>query len=414
MNRLDPQKRQAILQSLTECMSQRACERIFGVSNKTVAKLARDAGDMAIKHVNQTKGLNVRCIQADEIWSFVKAKQKNVPKLKQPQVGAGTIWAYLAICADSKFIMTYELGDRRLPDARSFMKSIRSKLAIDDNGVLLQRPQIITDGLKAYEEAGEIAFGDEADRAMLVKQYSNTDPNGEPTPASRYVGSERRVLAGDPQRRAISTSYVERANLTLRMGNKRYTRKTNAFSKTLRNHERQLALWIMYYNYCLVPSPRRRTSQETGDVFWEKRLTPAMEVGLTDRVWEISDLLALTDTHLVEEGLKNQSPCTDIITVPEDTVGASVYWVYASDLHHSAKVHKADCVNCKDGKGRAGGAAKSGVWHGCATLDDAMRLAQNLHPENNTICRICLGSYRKSGYRGPRGTGSPRKLLQKR
>ena len=411
MNRLEQGKRAGILQSLNECMSQRACERIFKVSNKTVAKLARDAGDMAIRHVNQVNGLKVRSIQADEIWSFVKAKQKNVPKLKWPQVGAGTIWAYLAICADSKFILTYVLGDRRVPDARSFMKSIRSKLAVEQDGSLVLRPQIFTDGLKAYEEAGEIAFGDDADRAMLVKQYSNTDDDGEPTPSSRYAGADRRVLAGDPSIRAISTSYIERANLTLRMGNKRYTRKTNAFSKTLRNHERQLAIWIMYYNYCLLPSPQRKTDPETGEVFWEKRLTPAMEIGLTDRVWEVDDLLTLTDAHLAEERKKLLSSCTDLVSGPKIDADLYVYWVYASSQHNCAKVHKADCVNCNKGTGRAGGKAKGGEWHGCATLDDAMRLAEHMHPANNAVCRMCLGSYRKSGYRGPRASLPSRLLL---
>lgn len=411
MNRLDPQKREAILQSLNECMSQRACERIFKVSNKTVQKLARDVGDMAIKHINQVGGLNVRCIQADEIWSFVKAKQKNVPKLKHPQVGAGTIWAYLAICADTKLILTYELGDRRLPDAKSFMKSVKSKLAVDENGALLQRPQIFTDGLKAYEEAGEVAFGDEADRAMLVKQYTNIGEDGEPTPVSRYAGADRRILSGTLSEGDINTSYIERANLTLRMGNKRYTRKSNAFSKTLRNHERQLAQWIMYYNYCLVSSPRRRTSDETGEVYWEKALTPAMEIGLTDRVWEMSDLLELTDRHLAEKSSETASTGTDLVPLSEADLGESVYWVYHTDLHRSAKVHKATCTMCNNGQGKRGGKAKYGEWHGCPTLDDALRLAKSLEPDNNAICKMCLGSYRNSGYRGPRGPRNSRLLL---
>lgn len=196
MNQLDQRTRELILHSLNECMSQRACERIHRVSNKTVAKLARDAGDMAVKHIGRLRGLGVQRIQADEIWSFVKAKQKNVPKLKFPQIGAGTVWAFLAICADTKFILTYELGDRRIPDAKSFMRSVRAKLAEDEEGNLLVRPQIITDGLKAYEEAGEVAFGTEADRAMLIKQYSNTNSDGDPTPASRYEGAVKTQLSG--------------------------------------------------------------------------------------------------------------------------------------------------------------------------------------------------------------------------
>lgn len=194
------------------------------------------------------------------------------------------------------------------------------------------------------------------------------------------------------------------------MGNKRYTRKTNAFSKTLRNHERQLAIWIMYYNYCLLPSPQRRTSPETGKVYWEKRLTPAMEIGITDRVWEISDLLCLTDKHLAEvkEGAK---PTRTDIALHSGDIGESVYWVYASDQHSSAKVHKWDCVNCNSGRGRLSGQAKAGKWHGCATLDDALNLAESLQPDNSSVCKMCIGSYRKSGYRGPRGLRPRRPLL---
>lgn len=414
MNRLDQKKREVILHSLNECMSQRACERIHKVSNKTITKLAREAGDMAIRHINGLRGLRVQHIQADEIWSFVKAKQKNVPKLKCPQIGAGTVWAYLAVCAESKFILTYELGDRRIPDAKSFMRSIRAKLATDEQGNLICRPTIVTDGLKAYEEAGEIAFADEADRAMNVKFYTNTDASGEPTPSSRYDGAEKRVLAGSPPPERIHTSYIERANLTLRMGNKRYTRKTNAFSKTLRNHERQLAIWIMYYNYCLLPSPQRKTCPKTGKSVWEKRLTPAMELGITDRVWDIGDLLRLTDEYVAEARANGNSTGTDVVPHSGEGIGEDVYWVYSTDLHHAAKVHKADCVNCNGGKGRLGGTAKAGQWHGCATLEDALRLATNLQPDNASICKMCLGSYRTSGYRGPkgaRGAASARRLL---
>jgi transposase-like protein len=411
MNRLDCRTRELILHSLNECMSQRACERIHKVSNKTVAKLARDAGDMAIKHIAQLGGLRVYRIQADEIWSFVRAKQKNVPTLRLPQIGDGTVWAYLAICADTKFILTYELGDRRIPDAKSFMRSVRAKLAEDEHGNLLVRPKIITDGLKAYEEAGEVAFGTEADRAMLIKQYTNTDPSGEPTPASRYEGALKVQLNGAVPDRDLHTSYVERANLSLRMGNKRYTRKTNAFSKTLRNHERQLAIWIMYYNYCLLPSPQRRTCPDTGEVRWEKRLTPAMELGLTDRVWEIGDLLRLTDEHLAGVRAAAKPAGTDIVLHSGDGIGVAAYWVYASDQHHSAKVHKWDCINCNGGEGRRGGQALAGKWHDCATLDDALRLAESLQPDNHSVCKMCIGSYRKSGYRGPRGSRPRRALL---
>ncbi|MYM54938.1 hypothetical protein GR167_06460 [Rhodobacteraceae bacterium GS-10] len=135
-----------------------------------MAKLASDVGEMAIRHISRTRRLRVRQIQADELWSFVKVKQKNVARQKVQEVGAGTVWTYLAICSDTKFIVGYRLGARKLADARAFYQSIRDKLEVDENGQLTQRLEILTDGLMAYDEAGEIVFGDEADRAMLIKQ----------------------------------------------------------------------------------------------------------------------------------------------------------------------------------------------------------------------------------------------------
>lgn len=404
MNRLSQETREGIVHSLVECASQRSCERRYKVSNKTVAKLANDVGDMAIRHIAQTKGLRVRQIQADELWAFVKVKQKNIMRQKVQEVGAGTVWTYLAICSDTKFIVGYRLGDRKLADARAFYQSIRDKLQVDMNGQLTRRLEILTDGLMAYDEAGEIVFGDEADRAMLIKQYSQTNDAGEPTPASRYQGAERRVLAGDIEEKAITTYAVERFNQTLRMFNKRYTRKSNAFSKKLRNHERALALTIMYYNYCWLPYPKTRICRETGEVLQEKQATPAMEMGIADRVWEISDLLELTDAYLADVKASARSTSTDLVVGPEVEKGPEAFWVYSSEQHNSAKVHKAECVNCNHGTGRRGGGAKYGKWHGCETLEEAVTLAQHLQPHDSAICKMCLGSYRKSVYRGPRAT----------
>ena len=415
MNRLNQETREGIVHSLVECASQRSCERRYNVSNKTVAKLANDVGEMAISHIAQTRGLRVRQIQADELWSFVKVKQKNVARQKVQEVGAGTVWTYLAICSDTKFIVGYRLGDRKLADARAFYQSIRDKLEVDENGEFTQRLEILTDGLMAYDEAGEIVFGDDADRAMLIKQYSQTNDAGEPTPASRYQGAERRVIAGDIEEKSITTHAIERFNLTLRMFNKRFTRKSNAFSKKLRNHERALALTIIYYNYCWLPYPQTRICRETGEVLQEKRAIPAMEMGLTDRVWEISDLLELTDAYLADVKASERSVSTDLVAGPDVDKGPEAFWVYSSEQHNFAKVHKAECGNCNHGTGRGGGGAKYGKWHGCETLEEATTLAEHLQPHDNSICKICLGSYRTSGYRGPRAnrsSGSPRRLLK--
>lgn len=242
---------------------------------------------MAIARMANMSGLRVERIQADEIWSFVAAKAKNVNFMKNTVVGAGTVWAYLAMCADTKLIFAYQLGDRRVYDATKFMRSVSNKLARNVHGEFEVRPTVITDGLPAYVEAGSIAFGEDANRAMLIKQYSDLDDSGEPRPSSRYVGSERKRLSGSPAQAEIHTSYIERQNLNLRMGVRRYNRRTNAFSKSLRYHERHLALWLLYNNYCRIPCPSRVWSHETGAIEWQKRLPPAMAAGLTERPWEM-------------------------------------------------------------------------------------------------------------------------------
>ncbi|WP_160972594.1 hypothetical protein [Thalassovita mangrovi] len=185
------------------------------------------------------------------------------------------------------------------------------------------------------------------------------------------------------------------------MFNKRFTRKSNAFSKKLRHHERALALTIMYYNYCWLPYPKTRICREIGEVLKQKQATPAMEIGLTDRVWEISDLLELTDAYLADVKASERSASTDLVAGPTVDNGQEAFWVYSSEQHNFAKIHTAECVNCNQGTGRGGGGAKYGKWHGCETLEEATKLAEHLQPHDNSICKMCLGSYRKSGYRGP-------------
>ncbi|MEQ9694924.1 hypothetical protein [Shimia sp. SDUM112013] len=158
MNRLNTLTRTQILNSLCKGASQRACEEVFEVSNKTVQKLFRDAGDMAIDYLGSLRQLEAPVIQADELYSFVGAKQKNVYRMTRPLAGAGTAWVYLAICAKSRFVLAHHIGDRKLPHATKFFSALRSKLAQGDNGSLAYRPTIITDGLMAYKEAAEVIF----------------------------------------------------------------------------------------------------------------------------------------------------------------------------------------------------------------------------------------------------------------
>jgi len=165
---------------------------------------------------------------------------------------AGTVWAYLAMCADSKLIFSYHLGDRSFEDATTFARDVASKLKRTHMGELAVRPSIVTDGLRAYDEAFDLALGSDADRAVMVKRYEITDNDGK-RGRKRYVGADREVRVGEVALADIHTNCIERQNGNLRTGNRRYNRKTNAFSKTLLNHERHLALWIMYHNLCWFP-----------------------------------------------------------------------------------------------------------------------------------------------------------------
>jgi IS1 family transposase len=236
------------------------------------------------------RSLQTKRVQCDEIWAFVYGKDKNLT-MEQVQAGAGSVWTWTAIDADSKLIITYMLGDRGAGTALAFMQDLASRIA--------SRIQLTTDGHRVYAEAVENAFGSEIDYAMLVKLYgaSNDNPESRYSPAT-CIGCRTGVLAGDPDPKYISTSYVERQNLSMRMGMRRFTRLTNGFSKKFENHGHQVALYFFHYNFCRVHK--------------SLRVTPAMEAGLTDHVWTLEELCGLlperkpnaqTDKNLVLKAL---------------------------------------------------------------------------------------------------------------
>lgn len=383
-------------------MSQRSCERTFRVSQNTVAKLFEEAGDMAIAYLASIKDLTVETAQADELYSFIAARSFNVKDMAIPTDEAGTIWTYLAVCADTKLIFAYHLGDRGLADATIFARRAASKLKRKPNGEFAVRPTIITDGLYAYPVAMEAAFGSDLNFGVMTKKYSKTDVDGNRLPGSRYQGADRAVKQGDVDPGDFHTSYIERQNLNVRMGNRRYGRRTNAFSKKLVNHERHLALWIMYHNFCWMPRPHRPSSG-SADRTWEKRLPAAMAAGLTESLWEIEDLLTLTDAYIAERKLADCPPVEDVETVElladdTDLELAPSHWVYRSFVPWSAKVHRAGCANCRDGLGKAGrGSTKNGEWLPFYCLEDAEAGARALEPDRYSICNMCLGEYRKLG-----------------
>jgi IS1 family transposase len=272
MNRLSTDKRAQVIGALIEGNSVRGTCRLTGVCKDAVLKLIRDMGAACADFHNSTvRGVKARRVQCDEVWSFCYAKEKNVPVEKQG-TGAGSVWTWTAIDADSKLILSYLCGGRDAEWACQFMEDLASRVTT--------RIQITTDGHRAYAEAVEGAFGMEVDYAMLIKLYGSPSdrPDTRYSPA-QCIGIRTGILNGSPDPQHISTSYVERQNLNLRMGVRRFTRLTNAFSKKFENHCHMVAIYHAYYNFCRVHQTLR--------------VTPAMEAGLVDHVWTLEELVSL-------------------------------------------------------------------------------------------------------------------------
>lgn len=278
MNRLSTDRRAAIIGCLVEGNSIRGTVRITGAAKNTVTRLLVDLGAACAEYQDRTlRELPCTTIEADEIWAFCYAKQKNVPEDFKGTPGYGDVWTWTAICADTKLVPSWLVGERTTEDGIAFMHDLRSRLASE-------RVQITTDGLRAYREAVEYAFGDGADFAQLHKVYDNeprprtTQARYSPPPVSH---THVQVVSGDPDPGEISTSYVERQNLTMRMGMRRFTRLTNGFSKKVENLTHAVSLHYMHYNFA-------RRHQTLG-------MTPAQAAGVTDRRWKLTDIAGLLD-----------------------------------------------------------------------------------------------------------------------
>ena len=274
MNKLDRQTRAQILHLLCEGQSIRAVTRLTGCSKNTVAKLLVEAGHACAAYQDKAlRNLSCRRVQMDEIWSFVYAKNDNVRKAKSAPPEAGDVWTWTAICADTKLLVSWYLGARDTDAAMAFVGDLESRLA--------NRIQLTSDGHRPYLTAVDSVFGGDVDYAMLVKIYG-ADPQAETrySPA-KCIGAEKHPKIGNPVRKHISTSYAERSNLTMRMHMRRFTRLTNAFSKKLENHAAAIALHTMYYNFVRIHQTLR--------------VTPAMAAGVTDKLWEVSDIVAMLE-----------------------------------------------------------------------------------------------------------------------
>ncbi|RJP71356.1 MAG: DDE domain-containing protein [Candidatus Abyssobacteria bacterium SURF_17] len=275
MRQLSTDQRAQILKCLVDGNSIRATVRITGAAKNTVTKLLVDVGMACAEYQNEVlRNLPCKRIQCDEIWSFVYAKEKNVPEPMKGHFGFGDVWTFTAICADTKLVPSWLLGRRDLETATVFMNDLARRLK--------NKVQLTTDGHKMYLDAVDNAFGSEIDFSQLIKLYGSSPDSEVRYSPAECTGIEVKRIQGKPDPKHISTSYVERQNLTIRMSMRRFTRLTNGFSKKVENLSYAVALHFMYYNFCRLHQTLR--------------VTPAMEAGIADHVWEVKEILALLDS----------------------------------------------------------------------------------------------------------------------
>jgi len=280
MNRLSTEKRAQIIGCLVEGMSIRATVRITGAAKNTITKLVVDLGQACAEYQDRTlRDLPCTTIEVDEIWGFCYAKQKNVPEQFRGTPGYGDVWTHVAVCADTKLVPSWLVGERTVEDGWTFMADLKSRLR--------NRVQLTTDGHPAHSAAIGLTFGRDIDWAIIEKIY-RTPHDGE----RRYsppvcTGTKVRVRKGDPDPAKVSTSYVKRQNLTMRMGMRRFTRLTNGFSKKIENMTYAVSLYYLHYNFARPhttlanPYPR----------------TPAMAAGVADHVWSLQEIAGLLDPN---------------------------------------------------------------------------------------------------------------------
>lgn len=275
MNQLDNETRCRVVAALVEGNSIRATVRMTGAAKNTVTKLLVELGAACVRYQDEAfRNLNAKRIQVDECWAFCYAKAKNVThEIKAKNPNAGDAWTWAAIDADSKLIPSWIIGPRDGVTARMFVNDLASRLA--------DRVQLTSDGLAVYLQAVERAFRGDVDYAQLVKVYNETSEGQKRYSPAECVGCTKNVVVGYPDPEHVSTSYIERANLTMRMGMRRFTRLTNAFSKKIENHAAAVALHMMHYNFVRIHQTLR--------------MTPAMAAGVTGKLWEIADIVALLD-----------------------------------------------------------------------------------------------------------------------
>ena len=274
MYKLTTAKRAQALQMMAEGISLRAIVRLTGISRTTLIKLLEDAGQAFSEYQDRAlMNLNCKRLQVDEAWAFCYAKQKNVPTAKAAPEGAGDIWTWVGLDAQSKLAVSWYVGGRDSEAAMIFMDDLAKRLA--------NRVQLTSDGHKAYLEAVEGAFGSDIDYAMLVKVYGPAPEGQRRYSPAECIGTVKHRVEGNPDPKHVSTSYAERQNLNIRMGNRRMTRLTNAFSKKAANHDHMMAIYFMHYNFVRIHQTLK--------------VTPAMAAGVSAKLWEMSDMVKVLE-----------------------------------------------------------------------------------------------------------------------
>lgn len=276
MNKLPTEKRAQIVGMMVEGMSLRAIARLTGASKNTIVKLLADAGDACAAYQDHAmRDLTCKRLQLDEIWSFIGCKERNVPAERKGEFGIGDVWTWTAIDADTKLVPSFNVSDRSGDAAMEFVCDLSKRLA--------NRVQVTTDGHRAYIEAVERAFGADVDYAQLVKLYGQA-PEGQRRYSPPVItGTQTMCCTGNPDPKHISTSFAERQNLSMRMGLRRFTRLTNAFSKKVENHVHALAIYFMHYNFVRIHQTLR--------------VTPAMAAGVSQTLWSLTDIIRVVDEY---------------------------------------------------------------------------------------------------------------------
>lgn len=285
MNQLDNKTRARVIAALVEGNSIRTTVRMTGVAKNTVSKLLVEVGTACAEYQSEVfQNLKLTNLQADEIWSFVGAEQKNVPADKQGEFGYDDVWTWVAIDADTKLVPCWHVGGRGADSAYEFITDLASRLA--------NRVQLTTDGHRAYLSTVEDTFGADIDYAMLIKIYGKEQTEVRYSPAE-CLGADKKVITGNPNKELISTSFVERQNLTMRMSMRGFTILTNAFSKKVENHIAAISLHYMYYNFVRVHQ--------------SLRCTPAMAASITKTLWNINDMLEAIEPYMPKKETKRGS-----------------------------------------------------------------------------------------------------------